>query len=410
LSDVTEDGSSRVSRVLARRAGQDGAAPADELDVAVDRVILDPEGALMLADAFHRTAKRVREGLGERVLAVDGGRLGRKERPRLLQFLQETGAGVALDPGLGGWPSQVAVEEGYVGADDVVCAFDPEVGALGGLGTVVFRTSPDHGASLLRRRTLPVTVPETLVVELEGRLKRWVGPFDLAALVFEALGGRDGAAGRMIEFSGPALATLPVDDRMTLCATLARAGLSAVVPPDAVTRTWLAARRPDGVEGQGEEASPPSDLTIDASQVPLTARLAPWPGRALETDAEDGPPVQQVILAGRLADLRQASFALAERPLHPGLHLVVIPASRRVLVQALEEGLITAFVRAGAAILPPGSTPPPAPKREIRVTTVPTGANDLMVGSSVAGASALAGRLCDPETVRREKRRTAAMR
>lgn len=423
---MTAPKSSRVARVLAARAGKPSAAPGDALDVIPDRLLMDGEGGLALADAFHRTTKRVREGLGARVIMLDSSRLGRRERPGLLEFASGMGATIALDPVLSGWPSQVAVEEGLVSADDVVCALDPEAGALGGLGTVVLATAPDVAASLLRRRSMPVTVPNTARVAINGRLPRWLGPFELALSVIDALGGRESARGRVIELSGEAISALPVDDRMTLCGVLARAGISALVPPDVATRTWLAARHPggtgddvvshltDSAEADAESGDVDQDARldaeVDASKLTPAALYAPWPGDPIDPTGEETSSIQQVILGGRLSELRLAAHALAERPLHPGLHLVVIPASRRVLVQAMEEGLITAFVRSGAAIMPPGFAPPNAPKRERRVTNVPTGANDLLAGAAVVGASALAGRLVDPETVRREQRRAASIR
>lgn len=407
-----------MAAVLARHSSSAASEPGASLAVTVDRILLDGEGGLVLADAFHRSG-RDQAKHGERVLLVHGGRLGRRDRPSLLAFGREHGASMNLDPVHAGWPSAVAVEEGFIGCDDVICAQDPEACALGGMGTVVLRVSPEELASLLRRRTLEVTVPGTVHVAVQGRLPRWVGPFDVAVAVLAAFEGVAPLRGRVVQLTGDAIAALSLDDRMTLCATLGRAGVSALVPPDESTRVWLAARRDDGgapesvadvsTDADADDATPP-DALLDARKIELSALADPFPGKPVTLGEAAGNSVDMVILGGRLADLRVAAEAMSERPLAAGLQLCVIPASRRVLVQALEEGLVTAFVRAGASILPPGSSPPTAPRKERRVTTVPTGGSDLLCGPAVAGASALAGRLVDPETVRREVRRGAAIR
>lgn len=435
--------------MLAAHAGADAVEPGDALSIDVDRVLVDGEGGLLLADAWNRRGRRKTAARGERLLLVDGGRLGRRDRPALVAFAQEHGATLGLDPASAGWASHVAVEEGLVGADDVVCALDAEAGALGGIGAAVIRCAPDEASDLLQQRFLEIKCPATVVVEVNGRLPRWLGPFDLALAVLDSVGGVEAARGRSLELQGSTIAALTVDDRMGLCGTLARAGIAGIIRPDEVTRVWLSARRrhgppdsapaaqgpaangpaaqaaqgPSGTPGAsgaspgaadapaaGASAAPEPHVRIDARSLSLVTLDDPWPGKPVALGEAETPAITQVILAGRLSDLRLAAHALAERPLAAGLQLSVIPASRRVLVQALEEGLITQFVRSGAAVWPPGAPPPTAPKRERRVTTVPTSGTDLLCGAAVAGASALAGRLVDPETVRREVRRSAAIR
>ena len=255
-------------------------------------------------------------------------------------------------------------------------------------------------------------VPASRAVRLTGRLPRWVSGFDLAVAVLAACGGTDAIRGQVVQFCGEGTAGLTLPERLLLCATLAAAGVAAVVPPDERTATWLAARR------QG--ASPPLPAPADAAEGPelplkrvrLAALPEGWGGpvRMLgdgQDEAQRPLRLEAAYLGGRIEELRAAAEVLRERNVARGLTLGVIPASQRALLHALDEGLGADFLRAGAVLLPPGSVVPPAARGEPRVVALPGGAmpGDILAGPTVAAASAVAGWLADPEGMRRSIRR-----
>ena len=406
---------SRVAAVLAQRAGVRKAKPGDSLRVAPDRLLLDGESGLSVASAWHESGVKGVAAFGPRLLLVDSGRFGRRDRKGLVEFGESHRATIAVDPVTAGWPSTVAVEEGLVGCNDVVMALDSEAGALGGLGVVVLRATPAEMGIAMRKRMTEVTVPDSRRVEVTGRLPRWCGPFDLAMTIVESLGGAAMARGRVIELFGETTASMKVDDRMALCGALARCGVASLVLPDEATRVWLAARRDadgndDGVP-QDPGAGQPAEVTVNARKTALACvRGNAADGERYDPCEAGGPKVTQVLIGGRLSELREAALALSERPIHRGLHLAILPASRRVLVQLVEEGLAAQLLRAGASIFPPGMPAPTAPRREARITTVPTGGADLLCGAAVAGASAALGCLSDPEGMRQAIRRAASLR
>jgi 3-isopropylmalate/(R)-2-methylmalate dehydratase large subunit len=430
----------RAAALLAAHTGGKTARTGAMLNVPVDRVVLDAPGTHAVATSWRRFSHDKEVTFGERFVCVDGGRLPRKERPRVLAFAAEHGLKLGLDPQAAGWPSTVAAEEGYVGCDDVIMAERSDVCALGGLGALVVRGEAPGLADLLGRRTMPIPVPESKVVEVRGRLPRWTEPFDLAHFILDEAGGRVAVTGKVLELQGDTISALHVEGRMALCRALAQAGVSALVAPDDATDIWLRARRApeDGVAGAkssgkkrriiaeaaaSAEGSDKDRLVISARKVRFVALERPFPGDRLPVGADEGGdlkesesagkgegPLEQIIVGGQLSELRTASEAMRERRLAPGIHLVLIPASRRVLLHALEEGLLANFIRAGATVLAPGSEPPPAPRAERRITTMPTGGGDILVSPVLAGASAVMGRLIDPESMRRILRRKAAIR
>ena len=138
--------------------------------------------------------------------------------------------------------------------------------------------------------------------------------------------------------------------------------------------------------------------------------MARLDGSLVKTDREDSPTVDEVVVAGSLTVLREAADVIRERRIQPGLRFYVLPASRRTLLHAVEEGLISAYLRAGAILLPAGGTAHETDRGERRVATVATTPRDILAGPAVAAASAICGRLADPEVMRREHRRTSGIR
>jgi homoaconitase/3-isopropylmalate dehydratase large subunit len=246
----------------------------------------------------------------------------------------------------------------------------------------------------------------------------------------------------VLELHGPAIDGLDLPARLALCAALAAAGRAANVPPDLPTRAWLAARRPvrreagpavhagdagvaghagdagdggcTGVAGSADGPAPgarESDdgLDVDAATAAPTALQGGFGGRrhALRS-GEATPAVDEAWLGGRLEELREAAEVLRDHSVRRGLRLAVVAASQRTLLHAIEEGLAADMLRAGATLVPPGAAPPPLPAGILRVTNVPGrahGSDEVLAGPAVVAASAVAGRLVEPETMRRAHRR-----
>jgi 3-isopropylmalate/(R)-2-methylmalate dehydratase large subunit len=410
----------RVAAVLAAHAGRPAVAPGERVTVRVDRLLLDgPALAAALAVAApRRAASKPREGAQAHPPLVQAGRLalvaGAAQPPdetrRLRHMALHYNLPVPLDPGRAGWPGVVATDEGLVDADDVVAGTRPDVGALGALGCVALRAGPLELASLLAGTTLETVVPATRGVRLTGRLPRWVGGFDLAVAVLSACGGPAAVRGEVLELHGDGAAGLTVPERLLACAELAAAGVAGLFAPDARTATWLGARRAAGPPEVSAAAPPPAGADLNLARVRLTALAEGWSGVTwlLEGPGERPPVrIEGAWLGGRIEELRAAAEVLRERNVARGITLGVVPASQRTLLHAVDEGLAGDFLRAGAVLLPPGSVPPPPAAGERRVVALPGSAapGDILAGPAVAAASAVAGWLTDPESMRRAVQR-----
>ncbi len=233
-----------------------------------------------------------------------------------------------------------------VGSDSHTCT----AGAFNALACGIDRTET---AGIWRRGETWFRVPESMKIILSGKLREGVYAKDLSLWIIGLIGS-DGANYRSIEFHGDGLGSLSVSDRMTLANLASEMGAkNAVFPADEVLRDFYG-RDVEGVWAD-EDASYVEEILIHLDEVvPLVA--APHCVENVKTAAEvEGTEVQQGLIGtctnGRIEDLRVAAGILKGRTVAPDFQLLVIPASRKIYLEAVEEGIISIFLEAGANVL-----------------------------------------------------------
>ncbi|MBI4295415.1 MAG: 3-isopropylmalate dehydratase large subunit [Chloroflexi bacterium] len=276
----------------------------------------------------------------------------------LRDFARKTGAVVSE---IGEGVCHQLVAESYAGPGDVIVGADSHTVTAGGLGA--FATgmgSTDIAVAMALGKTW-FRVPETLRVEVSGTFARGVMAKDLILHLIGRLGA-DGATYLALEFGGEAVATMSMSERLTVANMAVEAGAKVgLFPSDSITEAYLKAM------GRGSSYRPlqpdagatyQRQVAVDASALePTVARPHTVDNTALARDLK-GTAVQQVFIgtctSGRLEDLAVAARILKGHQRHADTRLVVAPASRRVLLQAMEAGYIKTLVEAGAAVMPPG--------------------------------------------------------
>jgi homoaconitate hydratase family protein/3-isopropylmalate dehydratase small subunit len=234
-----------------------------------------------------------------------------------------------------------------VGSDSHTCT----AGAFNAMAAGIDRTET---AGIWKRGETWFRVPDSMKINLSGQLREGVYAKDLSLWIIGLIGSA-GANYRSIECHGEAVQSLGISERMTLANLASEMGAkNAVFPPDEVLRDFLG-----DVEINGLWADPGAsyveEININLSEVvPLVA--APHHVDHIKTvDEVSGTNVQQGLIGtctnGRLEDLREAAAILRGRRVKEGFQLLVVPASRDIYMQAIEEGLITTFLEAGANVL-----------------------------------------------------------
>lgn len=284
---------------------------------------------------------------------------------KIRRFVAEQGIAAFFDIGRGGVCHQVLPELGFARPGRLIVGSDshtPTHGALGAFACGIDRTET---AGLWIADETWFKVPGSIRFDLAGALPKGVYAKDLILTLI----GRIGAAGAnylSVEFDGPGLAGLTVDDRLTVCNLAAEMGAkNAAFPVDGVARTWLAE---NGISWNEEDAlwADEGARYVSRHGVDLAA-LTPVVALPHQVDnvrsvAEiAGRPFNQGLIGtctnGRLSDLREAARILAGRRVAPGVRLLVLPASERVYAAALADGTLTTLHDAGAVILNPGCGP-----------------------------------------------------
>ena len=251
---------------------------------------------------------------------------------------------------------QVLPEGGHFTCGDLVVGTDTHsttYGAFNAFGTGVEGT--DLSAVMMTGK-LWFRVPETIRVDLAGKLQAGVWAKDLTLHMLGRLRA-EGANYKAIEYAGPAVAAMEVDDRMTLSNHAAELGAkAALLEADSKTTAWLkarGAREPRPVKADAD-ARYSERFEIDC------AKLPPQVARQHNVDDVVGVPEvkgQRIHYAligtctnGRLDDMRQAAAILKGRRIAKGVRMIITPASRNVYLQAAREGLIEALTQAGASV------------------------------------------------------------
>ncbi len=408
-----------VEKVLARAAGVASAQAGDILDVTPDLIFSHDNTAairhIFLETGASRIVRPERVAITLDHAAPAPSTRHAQNHAEIRQWVAEQGIRHFFEVGRG-ICHQVISEEALILPGETIFGSDshtPHFGWLGAFGMGVGRTEM---AALWATGQLWIQVPEAMRVTLSGRLRPGVTAKDIALRIIGD-GGTEGAAYRSVEFAGAALSDLSLDERPVLPNMMAEFGAqNAYMPPDDVVFEALAARRtrdytpiyPDA------DAHYAAEYALNVSTLEPLVALPHSPGHVVPVSEVAGQPVQQAFLGtctnGRYEDLAAAARVLKGRQVR--IRLLVIPASRDVLLKATETGVLADLIAAGAAIGTPGCGPcmgnhmgVPAPD-EATISSanrnfrgrMGTRESDIYLSNPyVVAASALTGAITSPE-------------
>ncbi len=351
-------------KILSAKAGR--RVRAGEIVIArVDRVLGTDASTPMAIDYFEQMG-------GERLcdparvtLALDHyappntpGTLAFHDRMRA--FAARTGAEL-LEVGEG-ISFQRALELGRVLPGDLVVGADSHTVTCGALNLLAVGVGSSDLAAALLTGAVWLKVPETIQVVLGGALPLGVSAKDLALTLVKELGA-EGADYRALEFTGPAVTTLSMDDRLVLCNLAVECGAkTAIFPFDAETSRYLSRH---GLSGLGRidadrDARYAGELVCDLSALGPVVALPHAPDHVVPLEQAAGTPIQMVFIGtctgGRVSDFHTVR-AVLERgggQLAPGVQLVLTPASREVESELREDGTLDRLVAMGATLTTAG--------------------------------------------------------
>jgi 3-isopropylmalate/(R)-2-methylmalate dehydratase large subunit len=255
-------------------------------------------------------------------------------------------------------------ERGLVGPGDVVIGADSHTctyGALGAFSTGVGSTDMAAGMAL---GTAWFKVPSAMRFVLKNRFTDpWVSGKDVILHIIGLI-GVDGALYQSMEYAGDGLKALTVDDRLCIANMAIEAGAkNGIFPVDQATRDFLKeVGRAQYTEFAADaDASYTQTIEVDLAALRSTVAFPHLPSNTrLARDSGD-VKIDQVVIGsctnGRLSDMRVAARLLKGRHVAKGVRCIVIPATQKIYLQALKEGLLEIFINAGAAVSTPTCGP-----------------------------------------------------
>ena len=244
-----------------------------------------------------------------------------------------------------------------IGADSHTCTY----GALGAFSTGVGST--DMAAGMATGKAW-FKVPSAIRFNLIGKPGKWVSGKDVILHIIGKI-GVDGALYKSMEFTGEGVANLSMDDRFTIANMAIEAGgKNGIFPVDDKAIAYMKehSAKPYHIYEADADAVYDEEYTIDLSALRPTIAFPHLPENTKTIDEiQESVAIDQVVIGsctnGRLDDLRIAAEVLEGRHVAKGIRCIVIPATQKIYMEAMEEGLLKTFIEAGAVVSTPTCGP-----------------------------------------------------
>jgi methanogen homoaconitase large subunit len=255
---------------------------------------------------------------------------------------------------------QVLPEQGFALPGKLIVGADSHSCTYGAFGAFAIGVGATDTAEIYSRGRLWFKVPETIGIRITGKLRPNVAAKDLALKIIGDLGA-DGATYKAIEYFGQTIEEMSISGRMTLCNMGVEMGAKAtIVPPDEKTDAYLNGRaRAEYSPVFSDPGSYDTELEYDVTDLEPQVAFPCRVDNVRPVSELEGTKIDQVFIGtctnGRLEDLEIAAKIIKGHKV--AVRTLVIPASREILLEALQKGIIEILVDAEAMIGPPGCGP-----------------------------------------------------
>ncbi|MGD0336513.1 MAG: 3-isopropylmalate dehydratase large subunit [Candidatus Omnitrophota bacterium] len=288
----------------------------------------------------------------------------------LADFAKEQGIKNYFEIGCMGIEHALLPEMGLVLPGDLVIGADSHTCTYGALGCY----STGVGSTDLARAFVDgkcwLKVPASIKLVYNGKLNKWVGGKDLILFTIGKI-GVDGAIYKVMEFSGPVIRGLGMDDRFTMSNMAIEAGGRAgiIEPDDTILKYVKEATKSQShkvtrkykIFNSDKDAQYEKVYEWDVSSLEPQVACPHLPGNVKGVSELGEINIDQVVIGsctnGRISDLRIAAGILKGRKIKSGLRLVVIPATQKIYLEAVKEGLAEIFVKVGGVFETPSCGP-----------------------------------------------------
>ena len=413
-----------AEKILAAHTDKKKLSPGEFINPRVDLVLANDVTAPIAIREFRRIGVKKVFDPTKIVLVADhfvpNKDIASAEQAKIMRdFAREFGV-IFYDVGQMGIEHALLPEQGLVLPGDVVVGADSHTCTYGAVGAFATGMGSTDIAAAMATGDIWMKVPITIKYIYHGKLSKWVGGKDLILYTIGKI-GVDGALYASMEFTGEAIDTLPMDDRFTMANMAIEAGgKTAIFRVDEATKQYVKprAKRPYKIYEPDKDAQYDQVIEYDVNNMEPQVAMPHLPSNVKPISQVGKIEIDQAVIGsctnGRLSDLRTAANILKGKKVHPGLRCIVIPATQQIYLDAMAEGLLEIFVRAGAAVSTPTCGPClgghmgvlAAGERAISTTNRNfvgrmghTKAEIYLANPAVAAASAITGKITSPSEI-----------
>jgi 3-isopropylmalate/(R)-2-methylmalate dehydratase large subunit len=356
-----------AEKILAAHTDKRKVSPGEFINVRVDLIMANDITAPIAIREFRRLgASKVFDP--KKVVMVPDHFVPNKdiasaEQVKLMrEFCSEQGI-LYFEAGRMGIEHVLLPEQGLVLPGEVVIGADSHTCTYGALGTFATGMGSTDIAAAMATGDIWMKVPPTIKLVYHGSLGKWVGGKDLILYTIGDI-GVDGALYSVMEFTGEVIDNLSMDGRFTMANMAIEAGAKAgLFRVDNKTQLYIKSRakRSYNVYEPDNDAEYSRVIEYDVSGIEPQVALPHSPANVKPISRVGNIEIDQAVIGsctnGRLEDLRVAAKILKGRKIHPRVRCIIIPGSQQVYLDALTQGLIEIFIKAGAVVSTPTCGP-----------------------------------------------------
>ncbi len=413
-----------TEKILASHADKKIVTPGEFISARVDMVLSNDITAPIAIKEFKRLGVTKVFDPAKIVMVADHfvpnkDILSAEQAKQMREFCREQGIKF-FDVGEMGIEHVLLPEQGFVLPGDVVIGADSHTCTYGAVGAFATGMGSTDIAVAMATGDIWMKVPPTIKFVYHGTLGKWVGGKDLILYTIGDI-GVDGALYSAMEFIGEAIDALSMDGRFTMANMAIEAGGKAgLCRVDNKTQLYIKSRakRSYLVYEPDSDAEYAKVVEYDVSAIEPQVSLPHSPANAKPVSQVGNVKIDQAVIGsctnGRIEDLRLAAQIFRKHHVHPGIRCIILPGTQQVYLEALAEGLVEIFIKAGAAFSTPTCGPClgghmgvlAAEERCISTTNRNfvgrmghTKSEVYLANPVVAAASAVTGRITHPDEV-----------
>jgi 3-isopropylmalate/(R)-2-methylmalate dehydratase large subunit len=412
-----------AEKILAAHAGKKAVSAGEFINCKVDMVLSNDVTAPIAIREFRKLGVKVFDP--RKVVMVPDHFVPNKdinsaEQAKIIrEFAREQGI-IYFELGEMGIEHVLLPEQGLVLPGDVVVGADSHTCTYGAVGAFATGMGSTDIAAAMATGDIWMKVPPTIKFVFHGKTQKWVGGKDLILYTIGQI-GVDGALYASMEFTGEAIDALSMSGRFTMANMAIEAGAKAgLFNVDDKTVEYLKprAKRKYSVYTADKGASYAQVFEWDASKIEPQVAAPHLPSNTKPVSQFANVNIDQAVIGsctnGRLEDLQIAASVLKGKRVHAGVRCIILPGTQQVYLDALKEGLIEIFVKAGAVFSTPTCGPClgghmgvlAAGERAISTTNrnfvgrMGSPKSEVYLANpAVAAASAITGRITSPQEI-----------